>query len=38
MLPHTTHMTLYSDREKLALAPAEASRWFRQHLLVAVAV
>jgi len=33
VLPHTTHMTLYSDRDKLAAAAAEATRWFSQHLL-----
>lgn len=33
VLPHTTHMTLYSDRDKLAVAAAEASQWFAHHLL-----
>ena len=33
VLPHTTHMTLYSDREKLSVAAAEASQWFVRHLL-----
>ncbi|MGI8331529.1 alpha/beta hydrolase [Actinomadura scrupuli] len=33
VLPHTSHMTLYSDRAKLAVAAEEASRWFADHLL-----
>lgn len=33
VLPHTTHMTLYSDRDKLSVAAAEASQWFVRHLL-----
>lgn len=33
VLPHTTHMTLYSDRDKLAAAAAHATRWFADHLL-----
>jgi fermentation-respiration switch protein FrsA (DUF1100 family) len=33
VLPHTTHMTLYSDRDKLAAAAAQAVAWFTQHLL-----
>ncbi len=32
VLPHTTHMTLYSDRNKLAIAADQASRWFVEHL------
>ncbi|OHV34780.1 MULTISPECIES: alpha/beta hydrolase [Pseudofrankia] len=34
VLPHTTHMTLYSDRSKLDQAAAHASRWFAAQLLV----
>jgi len=33
VLPHTTHMTLYSDRDKLAVAAREAGSWFVEHLL-----
>ncbi|WP_395111179.1 alpha/beta hydrolase [Actinomadura sp. SCN-SB] len=33
VLPHTSHMTLYSDRAKLAVAAEEASRWFADHLV-----
>jgi uncharacterized protein len=33
VLPHTTHMTLYSDRTKLDVAAREAGDWFAQHLL-----
>lgn len=33
VLPHTTHMTLYSDRDKLEVAAREASGWFVEHLL-----
>lgn len=33
VLPHTTHMTLYSDRSKLEIAAREASAWFAEHLL-----
>ena len=33
VLPHTTHMTLYSDESKLRVAAAEASSWFADHLL-----
>jgi cephalosporin-C deacetylase-like acetyl esterase len=33
VLPHTTHMTLYSDRSKLDQAAAHASRWFAAQLL-----
>jgi uncharacterized protein len=33
VLPHTTHMTLYSDRSKLEVAAREASDWFAEHLL-----
>ena len=33
VLPHTTHMTLYSDRDKLDVAAREASAWFGEHLL-----
>src|SRR5262249_52051800 len=32
-LPHTTHMTLYSDQSKLEMAAAEATSWFTEHLL-----
>jgi alpha-beta hydrolase superfamily lysophospholipase len=35
VLPHTSHMTLYSDRSKLEVAADEAARWFVQHLLPA---
>jgi cephalosporin-C deacetylase-like acetyl esterase len=35
VLPHTSHMTLYSDRDKLAVAADEAATWFAQHLLPA---
>ena len=35
VLPHTTHMTLYSDRAKLDLASAEATSWFEQQFLAA---
>ncbi len=30
VLPHTTHMTLYSDRAKLDVAAAAATEWFSQ--------
>lgn len=33
VLPHTTHMTLYSDRSKLEVAAREASAWFAEHLV-----
>ena len=33
VLPHTTHMTLYSDQSKLQVAAAQATAWFAQHLL-----
>lgn len=33
VLPHTSHMTLYSDRDKLAAAAAHATTWFVRHLL-----
>jgi alpha-beta hydrolase superfamily lysophospholipase len=33
VLPETSHMTLYSDRAKLAVAAEEASRWFADHLV-----
>jgi len=33
VLPHTTHMTLYSDRDKLAVAARQAAGWFTEHLL-----
>lgn len=33
VLPHTTHMTLYSDRTKLELAARQAAAWFSEHLL-----
>jgi pimeloyl-ACP methyl ester carboxylesterase len=35
VLPHTSHMTLYSDRSKLEVAANEAAHWFAQHLLPA---
>ena len=33
ILPHTTHMTLYSDQSKLQVAAAQATAWFAEHLL-----
>ena len=33
VLPHTTHMTLYSDRAKLDVAAAAATEWFTSRLL-----
>ncbi|CUR59870.1 conserved hypothetical protein [metagenome] len=33
VLPHTSHMTLYSDRSKLAAAAEHATSWFTRHLL-----
>jgi len=33
VLPHTTHMTLYSDQSKLQVAAREATNWFVDHLL-----
>jgi cephalosporin-C deacetylase-like acetyl esterase len=33
VLPHTTHMTLYSDRDKLEVAARQASAWLADHLL-----
>ena len=33
VLPHTTHMTLYSDRAKLDIAAREATEWFTSRLL-----
>jgi pimeloyl-ACP methyl ester carboxylesterase len=33
VLPQTSHMSLYSDRSKLAIAADEASRWFAERLL-----
>jgi len=33
VLPHTSHMTLYSDRDKLAAAAEHATAWFVQRLL-----
>jgi uncharacterized protein len=33
VLPHTTHMTLYSDQTKLQVAARQASDWFAEHLL-----
>lgn len=33
VLPQTTHMTLYSDRDKLAVAAGSATRWFVEQLL-----
>ncbi len=32
VLPHTTHMTLYSDRSKLQIAAQQATDWFVEHL------
>lgn len=32
-LPHTTHMTLYSDQSKLNAAAEHATAWFVEHLL-----
>jgi len=32
-LPHTTHMTLYSDQSKLRTAAEHATSWFAGHLL-----
>lgn len=32
VLPHTTHMTLYSDQSKLQVAAEQASAWFVQEL------
>ena len=31
-LPHTSHMTLYSDRQRLERAAGHASDWFAEHL------
>ena len=31
-LPHTSHMTLYSDRTRLETAAVHATEWFGQHL------
>jgi hypothetical protein len=33
VLPHTTHMTLYSDRTKLDVAARAATDWFASRLL-----
>jgi cephalosporin-C deacetylase-like acetyl esterase len=33
VLPHTTHMTLYSDRSKLEVAAQAATEWFTSRLL-----
>lgn len=33
VLPQTSHMTLYSDQEKLDVAAANATQWFAEHLL-----
>jgi cephalosporin-C deacetylase-like acetyl esterase len=33
VLPHTTHMTLYSDRSKLQVAAEQATDWFVEHLV-----
>jgi hypothetical protein len=33
VIPKTTHMTLYSDRSKLAIAGEQATTWLGQHLL-----
>jgi hypothetical protein len=32
VLPHTTHMTLYSDQDKLAVAAGHTQRWFTETL------
>ncbi len=32
VLPHTTHMTLYSDQDKLAVAAGHAQKWFSETL------
>lgn len=32
VLPHTTHMTLYSDKDKLAVAAGHAREWFLETL------
>jgi uncharacterized protein len=32
-LPHTTHMTLYSDQAKLQTAAQHATSWFARHLV-----
>ena len=33
VLGHTTHMTLYSDEDKLRVAADEATEWFATYLL-----
>jgi hypothetical protein len=33
VLPQTSHMTLYSDQQKLDVAAANATHWFAEHLL-----
>ncbi len=33
VLPHTTHMTLYSDRSKLEVAAQAATEWFTSRLV-----
>ena len=33
VLPHTTHMTLYSDQSKLQMAARAATEWFESRLL-----
>lgn len=33
VLPHTTHMTLYSDRDKLTEAARTAGSWLAEHLV-----
>jgi cephalosporin-C deacetylase-like acetyl esterase len=33
VLPHTSHMTLYSDQAKLQVAAKSATAWFSEHLL-----
>ncbi len=33
VLPQTSHMTLYSDQDKLSAAAAHATEWFTSHLL-----
>lgn len=37
VIPHTSHMTLYSDRDKLAVAADAASKWFVDQLVTATA-
>ena len=32
VLPHTSHMTLYSDKSRLEIAAEAAARWLAEHL------